>query len=1017
MSTTDTKVDELIINTLTKAQYDDLVANNQVEANQLYLTKDEDYYMQIDVTYGTTTYAQITSALGAKQEPVCNYNSYQYTYAGNDGTYYYFTCAINNEIKYIRVNSASTWSNGTASLQTTISDLGTIRANASLGASAVQPGDLATVATTGSYTDLTATPSLSTVATSGSYTDLTNKPTIPTVNNSTVSIQKNSTTVGSFTLNQSGNSTINITVPTKVSDLNNDSGFITGITANNVTVALGYTPYNSTNPSGYTSNTGTVKSVQVQAGTGLSSSTSTAQNTTLSTTISIASGYKLPTTTEWGNKQDALPSQSGNSGKFLTTNGSTMSWGSINTTVNNATVTIQKNSTNVGSFTLNQSSNATINISVPTTVAELSDSSNYIDNSELWELATVATSGSYNDLSNKPTIPTVSNSTITIQKNGTNVSSFTLNQSGNATVNITVPTQTSELTNNSGFITGITANNVTTALGYTPYNSSNPSGYTSNTGTVKSVQVQAGTGLSSSTSTAQNTTLSTTISVASGYKLPTTTEWGDKQDTISDLSKIRSGANSFYVKGTQTASTNAFTGTLSAISELYEGLTIDYWLPFKGTDSGATLNLTLAGGTTTGAVNCYYSGTTRLTTHLSANCVGRFIYQTVTISGTNYTGWWLLKAYFSDSNTYDRTYDNYYRAYAGAAIPNYALLMKGANGRLYPMVTSYGTATTKVVTTTGLRPDCIWWYNGNETRTAGQVIKAQSLYRVAPSTAGNSFFNEALPTYCDIYLCGNYDKDTGLFYLATTNASGTASTTDFYRFVPYNSEPNYSDYFIEGRYYIFLGSSYSTANYFQLMNQHPLFYFDGTNLIPVTARAEEAVGVNDVRTDNTIKTWTGTKEQYDAIITKDANTLYNVTDDNDTTLTLLETIYPIGSIYIGTMGVCPLATLGIGSWEKVSEGKVLQGSDTNHSAGTTIAAGLPNITGQHYEVTSKDGEVLYTGAFYKSGTSTNTYRAHNSDSGNYPIINFDASRSSSIYGNSNTVQPPAFVVNIWRRIS
>lgn len=40
---------------------------------------------------------------------------------------------------------------------------------------------LATVATTGAYSDLTGKPSLATVATSGSYNDLTNKPTIPTV--------------------------------------------------------------------------------------------------------------------------------------------------------------------------------------------------------------------------------------------------------------------------------------------------------------------------------------------------------------------------------------------------------------------------------------------------------------------------------------------------------------------------------------------------------------------------------------------------------------------------------------------------------------------------------------------------------------------------------------------------------------------------------------------------------------------------------------------------------------------
>ena len=46
---------------------------------------------------------------------------------------------------------------------------------------------------------------------------------------------------------------------------------------------------------------GTLTSARVQAGTGLSSSQSTAQSTTLDTTISIASGYKLPTTTEWNN--------------------------------------------------------------------------------------------------------------------------------------------------------------------------------------------------------------------------------------------------------------------------------------------------------------------------------------------------------------------------------------------------------------------------------------------------------------------------------------------------------------------------------------------------------------------------------------------------------------------------------------------------------------------------------------------------------------------------------------------
>ena len=66
--------------------------------------------------------------------------------------------------------------------------------------------------------------------------------------------------------------------------------------------------------------------------------------------------------------------------------------------------------------------------------------------------STVATSGSYNDLSNKPTIPTVNNGALTIKKNGVNVATFTANQSSKTTADITVPTKTSDLTNDSGFI-------------------------------------------------------------------------------------------------------------------------------------------------------------------------------------------------------------------------------------------------------------------------------------------------------------------------------------------------------------------------------------------------------------------------------------------------------------------------------------------------------------------------------------------------------------------------------------
>lgn len=79
------------------------------------------------------------------------------------------------------------------------------------------------------------------------------------------------------------------------------------------------------------------------------------------------------------------------------------------------------------------------------TSAQTVSSSEAIAGSGTINLHKVAKTGSYNDLNNKPTIPTVNNGQLTIQKNGTTVSTFTANQSGNATANITVPTKLADL--------------------------------------------------------------------------------------------------------------------------------------------------------------------------------------------------------------------------------------------------------------------------------------------------------------------------------------------------------------------------------------------------------------------------------------------------------------------------------------------------------------------------------------------------------------------------------------------
>lgn len=170
--------------------------------------------------------------------------------------------------------------------------------------------------------------------------------TIPTVNNATLTIQKNGTSVATFTANSSTNTTANITV-TEADTLPSQTG------------QSG--KYLTTN--GTSASWGTVDALPSQSG----------QSGKFLTTNG--------TTASWDNAPTEIPSQSGQSGKYLTTNGTSVSWSAITIpTVNNATLTIQKNGTSVGTFTANASSNVTANITVPTDLGDLTNNAGYTKN-------------------------------------------------------------------------------------------------------------------------------------------------------------------------------------------------------------------------------------------------------------------------------------------------------------------------------------------------------------------------------------------------------------------------------------------------------------------------------------------------------------------------------------------------------------------------------------------------------------------------------------------------------------
>jgi len=136
--------------------------------------------------------------------------------------------------------------------------------------------------------------------------------------------------------------------------------------------------------------------------------------------------------------------------------------------------------------------------------------------------------------------------------------------------------------------------------------------------------------------------------------------------------------------------------------------------------------------------------------------------------------------------------------------------------------------------------------------------------------------------------------------------------------------------------------------------------------------------------------------------------------------------HPVGSIYQTISPENPSVTFGGGTWEKIAQDRVLMGASDTHPAGTTVEAGLPNITGSFYarphmtgskssggSITNGDGK-LFThsiqGSDYLDNSMTESGRSYKDD-----VMFFDASRSNPIYGASTTVQPPAYFTYTWLR--
>lgn len=234
----------------------------------------------------------------------------------------------------------------------------------------------------------------------------------PTIGNATLTIQKNSTTIDTFTANATSNKTINIPIPTTAADVSAlPSSTKYGAS---ISVSVNSTDYKITT------------TLKDQDGNTLG----TAQVVDLPLESVVVSGSFDST-----NKKIILTLQNGNT---------------VDIPVGDLVAGLQTEITSENKLDSDL-------------VDDTNQAHKFMTAAERTKLSGIATGAEVNVQSdwnvtdntsdafikNKPNIPTVNNATLTIQKNGTTVQTFTANQSTAATANITVPIVDSTLSDTS----------------------------------------------------------------------------------------------------------------------------------------------------------------------------------------------------------------------------------------------------------------------------------------------------------------------------------------------------------------------------------------------------------------------------------------------------------------------------------------------------------------------------------------------------------------------------------------
>jgi len=439
------------------------------------------------------------------------------------------------------------------------------------------------------------------------------------------------------------------------------------IASADVTTALGFTPYNATNPNGYTSNLGTVTSFAFTNANGFTGTVSTATTTpTLSLSLQNASATQAGqlSSTDWATFNSK---QAGNANLTSVAALSTSTTGLIkftngvasldtNTYITAATAPVTSVAGRTGAIVLTSADvglgnvNNTSDANKPVSTATQTALNLKVDASQLGVASGVATldatgklltaqipsallgatvyQGVWNASTNTPTL---------VSGTGTKGQYYKVSVAGttsidgnanwtvgdiiiyNGTTWDAIQGGTSDVSSVFGRVGAVTllAADVTTALGFTPYNATNPNGYITaagapvqsvagRTGTVVLTSADVGLGNVNNTSDA-NKPVSTAQQSALDAKQPLLSGTGFVKSTAGvityDTTTYLTGNQSITISGDATGSgTTAITLTLASsgvTAGTYKSVTVDA----KGRVTAGTNPTTIAGFGITDAVS------------------------------------------------------------------------------------------------------------------------------------------------------------------------------------------------------------------------------------------------------------------------------------------------------------------------------------------------------------------------------------------------------------------------------